>query len=125
MDQLDLSAVVTDELAAFLADGVGHDDDGAVAPDRAYERESDTLIAARRLDDDRVVVNQTLLLRLNDHIQRGARLDGAARLPCGSVESAGFDLPLPVRCYKSCRFASLLGVPISQYLSIIPEIADE
>ncbi len=69
---------MTDELAAFLADGVGHNDDGAVAPDRAYERESDTLIAARRLDDDRVVVNQTLLLRLNDHIQRGARLDGAA-----------------------------------------------
>ena len=75
VDQLDLRAVVADKLAAFLADGVGHDDNRAVALDSADESESDALIAACRLDDNRVFVNQPVLFRLLDHVERGAGLD--------------------------------------------------
>ena len=78
MDQLDLRAVVLDQLTAFLTDGIGHDDDRLVALYRAHQRQSDALIARRWLDDDAVIFEQSLLLRVIDHIQRGARFDRTA-----------------------------------------------
>ena len=80
VDKLDLGAVVADELAPFLADGVGHNDDSAVTFDRADKRQPDTLISAGGLDDDGVGIYEPLLFRLFYHIERGAGLDGTAHV---------------------------------------------
>ena len=80
MHELYLRAVVPDELPPLLADGVRHDDDRVIALDRADEREPDALVAAGGLDDHGVRVQQPGVFRLLDHVQRGARLDGAAHV---------------------------------------------
>ena len=78
MNQLDFSAVMTDQLSAFLAHGVGHDDDRPVAFDRADQRQADALVAAGGLHDDGVRLDQAFLFRLLDHVQGGARFNGTA-----------------------------------------------
>ena len=80
VDQNYLCAVVAYQLSALLADGIRHNDDGAVAFHRAHQRESDPLVAACRLDNDRVLMDQTAFLGVADHIVGSARLDGAAHV---------------------------------------------
>ena len=75
VNKLNLSAVVTDKLAPFLAHRVGHNDNRAVALDRADKRKSDTLVSAGGFYDNAVLVNQALFFSLLNHIQRRARLD--------------------------------------------------
>ena len=78
MDEFHFSAVVADELPALLADGVRHNDDGAVSLDGADQRQADALVAAGRLHDDAVRGKQAFLFRLLNHVQRGAGFDGTA-----------------------------------------------
>ena len=68
MDKNYLSTVVLDELAAFLADGVWHNDNGLIAADCSDESETYALIAACGFNDDRVLVYFALTLSVEDHI---------------------------------------------------------
>ena len=54
MDEYHLGAVVPHELAPFLAHAIRHDDHCLVALHRTHKSEADSLVAARRLDNDRV-----------------------------------------------------------------------
>ena len=80
VDQLDLGPVVAHQLAALLADGIGHDDDGPVALHRAHEGQTDALVAAGGLHDDAVLVNQPCPFGGLDHVQGRAGLDGASHV---------------------------------------------
>ena len=62
VDKHDFGAVVADKEAAFGADGVRHDDDGLVAANGTDQSQAYSLVAARRLDDDGVFMNQAFLL---------------------------------------------------------------
>ena len=76
--QNDFRAVVLHQLAALLGNRVRHDDLDRVALDRAAQRKADALVAAGRLDDDRVRMEQAAALGVLEHVERGARLDRAA-----------------------------------------------
>ena len=76
----DLRPVVAHELAALLAHAVRHHDDGLVSLDRADEGETDALVAACRLHDDGVRLEPPALFGVSDHVEGGARLDGAAHV---------------------------------------------
>ena len=78
MHQDDLRTVVLHQLAAFLGDRVRHDDLDRVALDRAAQRKADALVAAGRLDDNRVRLKEAAALGVLEHVERGARLDRAA-----------------------------------------------
>ena len=78
VNQNDLGAVVADQLAAFLTDRIRHDDDGLVSAHSADQRQTDALISACRLDDDGILGQEPLFLRIRDHIERGAGFDGSA-----------------------------------------------
>ena len=78
VDQNDLCTVVLHDLTALLADRVGHNDDCFVAAYRAHQRKADALIAAGRLYDDAVPVQQAGALGCKDHVVCRARLDRAA-----------------------------------------------
>ena len=75
-----LRAVMGDELSAFLAHGIGHDDDRSVSFDRADEGESDSLISARGLHDESPFSDQALRFRRFHHRKGGSCLDRAAHV---------------------------------------------
>ena len=84
--QNDLSAVVPYNLAALLADRIRHNDYRAVAAHGTNQRKSDTLIAAGRLDDNAVLVQETGALSCENHIVCRAGLYRPA-----DVDSLKFD----------------------------------
>ena len=67
-----------DQLAAFFADRVGHDDFHLVALYRSDKSQPDALIAACRLDDYGIFVEQSLFFCVTDHVECGAGLDRTA-----------------------------------------------
>ena len=69
---------MADKLAAFLADGIGHDDDRTVALDRSDQRKTNALVAAGRLDNDGIRADFAVPLRVFNHLICRARLDRAA-----------------------------------------------
>ena len=94
VNQDNLRTVMADKLAAFLADGIGHDDDRTVALDRSDQRKTNALVAAGRLDNDGIRADFAVPLRVFNHLICRARLDRAADIeslkfyqhlsPCGS-----------------------------------------
>ena len=80
VDQLDLGAVMLDEVAALAGDGVRHDDDRLVSSNCTDQRQADALISGRRLHDDRVLGDLAVFLRLLDHVERGTGLDGTSHI---------------------------------------------
>ena len=78
VDQDHFRAIVPDQFPALLTDRIGHDDNGLVAFHSAYERKADSLVAAGRFHDDRIRMDQSLLFRLLDHVERCPGLDGSA-----------------------------------------------
>ena len=76
----DLGAVVAHELAALFRNGIGHDDARLVAAHGADERQADSLVAARRLDDDAAGADFPALLGFLDHHGSGARLHRSAHV---------------------------------------------
>ena len=86
MDQTDFRSVMTHEFCALLTDRIGHNDDRAVTLHRADKCQTDSLIAAGGLHNDRIRTNQAVLFRLLDHIKGCSCLDGTA-----DVESLHFD----------------------------------
>ena len=74
----ELRTVRFHELSALLAYRVGHYDAHLVALYRTDECESDTLVAARRLDYDGVFVDYIVFLSLEYHIVGSSRFDRAA-----------------------------------------------
>ena len=62
VDQDDLSTVMFNKLLTLFAYRVRHDDDSLIASDCADEREADTLVAAGRLNDNGVLVDEAFLL---------------------------------------------------------------
>ena len=79
------------ELPALLADGIRHDDDRPVAPYRADQSQADSLISARRLHDNRVLMDESLFFRLLYHVPGSPRLDRTSY-----VEAFKFDKYLRV-----------------------------
>ena len=62
-----LSAVGGHEQAALHAHGVGHDDDGAVAPGGGDHGQANARVAGGGFDDDRAGLEQPLCLRVVEH----------------------------------------------------------
>ncbi len=78
MNQHYLGAIVAHQLAAFFADGVGHDNDGFVAANSANQCKSDALVTACGLYDDGVRQDAPLLLGGKNHLIGGTGFDGTA-----------------------------------------------
>ena len=75
MDQADFRAVVTNQLGPFLADRIRHDDDRPVSLDRSDQGQSDPLVSAGGLHNNRVGSDNAVLLSLLDHIESCPGLD--------------------------------------------------
>ena len=73
-----LGAVGAQQHAPLLAHGFGHDQDALVALGGADQGQGDAGVAAGRLDDDRVLVDQAGLLGGVDHGKADAVLDAGA-----------------------------------------------
>ena len=58
--------------------GIGHNDYRAVAFDRADQGKSYSLVAARGLNDDGILVELAFLFGALDHVESRARLDRAS-----------------------------------------------
>ena len=95
MNQDHFCAVMFDELAAFFADGIRHDDDCLIAADSTDECEADALIAAGRLNDNRIRFDPAFLFSFQDHVVSGSGFDGTA-----DIESFKF--------HKNLRIARLV-----------------
>ena len=80
MDQDHLGAVVLHQFPALFADRIRHDDLRLIAAHGPHQSQTDPLVAAGGLHDDRILVDQPLFFRFTDHIVRGPRLDGAAHV---------------------------------------------
>jgi hypothetical protein len=74
-----------DDLLAFLAHALGHDDLHLVALQAADQRDADARVATGRFDDDRVGFQASVAFRPFEHGQGHAVLDRAAR-----VQELGF-----------------------------------
>ena len=75
-----LRAVMLHELATLDRYAIGHDDARAVAAHRAYERQADALVAARRFDDDAVRADLAALFGLFDHLKSRTGLHRSAHV---------------------------------------------
>ena len=73
-----LSAVAGHQLLPLYAHGVGHDDDGPVAPGGGHSRQSDAGVAGGGLDDGCAGLQQAPLLRVVQHGPGHPVLGGAA-----------------------------------------------
>ena len=80
VDEPDFRPVVLHELLALLAHRVRHDQDGVIPADCPHQRQADALVAAGGLNDDGVGADEAVLLRLVDHVQSGAGLDGTTHV---------------------------------------------
>ena len=80
VDEPDFRPVVLHELLALLTHRVRHDQDGVIPADCPHQCQADALVAAGGLDDDGVGADEAVLLRLVDHVQSGAGLDGTTHV---------------------------------------------
>ena len=71
-------AIGLDELAALLAHGVGHDDDGLVALGSGHHGQTHTRVAAGGLDDGAARLERATALGVLDHGQGNAVFHAAA-----------------------------------------------
>ena len=78
VDEDHLRPVMAYQLSAFFADGIGHDDDRAVAFYGAHKGKPDALVAAGGLHDNRVRPYLPFFFRFGDHVVCGPCLNGAA-----------------------------------------------
>ena len=67
-----------DKFPSLFRYGIRHDDLYLVSLNGADQSKADPLIAAGRFNDHRIFSYQAFLLRFLQHIECGARLDGAA-----------------------------------------------
>ena len=68
------------QLPSLLAHRIRHNDLCLIAAHRTYKRQTDPLIAACRLNDDRILVNQPLFFCIANHIICGPGLDRTAHV---------------------------------------------
>ena len=66
------------KLAAFFADGIGHNNFCLISANGCHKRKSYSLIAAGRLNYDGFGLDDALLFRVNYHVICRTGLDGAA-----------------------------------------------
>ena len=78
MDQDHLRPVMPHQFSALLADGIRHDDDRPVSPDRPDQRQADALIAAGGLHNNGILLDQAFLFRLKNHVVRRSGLNRAS-----------------------------------------------
>ena len=80
MHQPYLGSVMANQQPAFPADGIRHNNNGAVAANRADKRKADALVSAGRLHDDGIRMNQPALFCVEYHIEGGAGFDRASHI---------------------------------------------
>ena len=80
MDKDYFCPVVPHELPALLADRIRHNNHRAIPPDRTNQRQTDALIPAGRLYNDRILLYQAALLRLQYHIVSCSCFNGASHI---------------------------------------------
>ena len=108
VDQLYLGTIVADNLAPLLAHRVWHYDHSLIAPDCPYKGKAYSLITAGRLHNHRVLVYNTALLRIQNHIPGGAGLYGATNVEPLKLNQhpgrvcAHHPIQLDKRCVSHC-----------------------
>ena len=78
VNENDFCAIMTNQFAAFFADRVRHNDNCPITAYSADECQADALVAACRLHNDGILVEQSLVFCVCNHVKSRAGFDGTA-----------------------------------------------
>ena len=82
VDQPDLGSILSDQLSALFTDGIRHDDNGTVTTHCPNQCQTNPLVTAGRLHDDRLLGDLSFSFGRFDHTKGRPRLNRGAHIYC-------------------------------------------